>query len=147
MTCSGFPANSPLESQLRLFKKRVTLAHPPSYLPPFSVSSSSSSSHLSVSETKAPPHLLPFFPVLSLTAAVKQTLAEREERRVSGRSFSPALLICHTPFVVYRLFPARRPKPGSIFSFLFIYLFFSVMATDADPRKCESCRFLPAVNL
>lgn len=156
MPCPGFPANTPLKSEARLLKQ-VTLANPPShlhFLPPLSFyppppppclhppPSSPFTTHLSGSGTKAtsaaatsPPHLL-LFHFIGDSCRETNSRSERNDVSVEG-PLARAANLSHA--VCCLLFSPAHRLAGSVRR--------AVMATDADPQKCESCRFLPAVNL
>ena len=148
-----FPPNTPLQSEARVLK-RVTLASPPSHLSFFHLSPpppclhppppppSPSTTHLSGSGTKAtsaaatsPPHLL-LFHFIGDSCRETNSRSERNDVSVEG-PLARAANLSHA--VCCLLFPPAHRLAGSVCR--------AVMATDADPQKCESCRFLPAVNL
>lgn len=114
------------------------LSPAPSLHPP----PSPSSTHLSGYGTKAisaattsPPCLLPFY-FIGDSCCETNSQSESNDVSVEGplaRAANLSHAICCLLFP-----PARRPAGG---------VCRAVMATDADPQKCESCRFLPAVNL
>lgn len=151
MPCPGFPANAPLESEARLLK-RVALTNPPSHLHFLSPSSvpppclhpppPPSITHLSGSGTKAtspaaasPPHLLLSY-FIGDSCRQTDSRSERNDVSVEGPLAGAANLSHAVSCLLY--LPAHR-LAGNVCR--------TAMATDADPQKCEFCRFLPAVNL